>query len=428
MAEGLKTLAVVVPTRNRSDLAINAIRSILEQRVANIRVVVAENSTDPAEREKVRAFCAQAQADIDFAPPDQPLPMAENWNHALERALARPDVSHAVIITDRMLVKPGELRVLAEAVAAHPDRVMIFMEDRAYDDRVPVGLVQARWTGRLVEVSAARLLQLAAGMQLHPAPRIMNCVVPRHVFDRVRARFGTITGSAAPDYAFAYRCLEVVDSLYYFDRAPVVYYAWTRSNGMSFARGIHTKDSADFLKNVSAQGRLNACAPIPDLHTVVNAIVHEYCKVQQETKSPKFPPVDNDRYLLANEVEIRTDMQNPELRAKFQALIDAHGPFSHRPSFFRFVQRVLGMADTRVLRPVWRAVGKLTGFVPPGDSPIAMKSTREALDYLVRRPRRRHLSAMHLRVLFGDAPTVGRYTHRFGGDFPQSLTMPDLPS
>lgn len=423
MAEGLKTLAVVVPTRNRSDLAINAIRSILEQRVPNVHVVVAENSTDSAERERVRAWCATAGRAVDFAPPDQPLSMAENWNHGLERALQRPDVTHAVIITDRMLLKPGELPVLAEAVAGHPDRVMIFMEDRAYDDRVPVGLVQARWTGRLVEVSAARLLQLAAGMQLHPAPRIMNSVVPREVFDLVRARFGTITGSAAPDYAFAYRCLAVVDSLYYFDRAPVVYYAWKRSNGRSFARGLQTRDSADFLRNVAAQGQLNACAPIPELHTVVNAIVHEYCKVQQQTNSARFPPISMDRYLLANEVEIRTDMQNQELRAHFQAIIDAHGPFSRRSSFFRLVQRVLGTADTRALRPVWRAVGKLTGFVPPGDSPLAMKSTHEALEQLVRWPRRRHLSSLHLRVLFGDAPTVARYTHRVGGQFPQDLTM-----
>ena len=418
-------LAIVIPTRNRADLAINAIRSVLEARVPQLRIVVAENSTDPAERAKVREFCAASSVPIDFAPPDVPLSMADNWNYALERALAIDDVTHATIVTDRMLLKPGELPILVDAVAAHPDRVMIFMEDRAYDDRDPVGLVQARWTGRLVEVSAARLLELAAGMQLHPAPRIMNCVVPREVFIQVRRRFGSITGPVSPDYVFAYRCLAVVDSVYYFDRSPVLYYAWNRSNGQSFGRGIQTRDSADFLKNLSNDWVPNACSPIPELSTIVNSIVHEYCKVQQQTNDPKFPPIDFDQYLLANDREIDTTMRNEELRQRMKSIIAARGPFSRRPSLFRFVQRALGLAGAPALQPMWRAVAKLTGFVPPGDSPVAMRSTREALRQVEKWPRRRHISALHLRVLLGRGRTVAVYKQRARGRFPVSLTVPD---
>src|SRR5439155_16777896 len=119
----LQKLAIVVPTRNRSDLAINAIRSVLQQSVDDVIVVVSDNSTDPSERERVRAFCAANERTIHFAPPDRDLPMAENWNHGIERALDIDSVSHVLILTDRMLFKPGELGILVDAIREHPDLV-----------------------------------------------------------------------------------------------------------------------------------------------------------------------------------------------------------------------------------------------------------------------------------------------------------------
>ncbi len=344
--------------------------------------------------------------------------MAENWNFALETALAFDDVSHALVLTDRMLFKPGELQVLRRAVLEHPDRILIYAEDYAYDDRKPVALMRTRWTGDLVKVPADRLLHNASVMHLHPAPRVMNCVTPREVFDAVRQRFGTITGSAAPDYAFAYRSLVLVDAVYYYDRAPVLYYAWPRSNGQSFARGVHTSDSVDFLKNLESQGRLNGYAPIPELLTVVNAIANEYCKVQHDTASPRMPPIDRDAYLRANDLEIRRQNLNPELSAALLKVIESQGSFSRRPSLFHFIRKVLAIGDVAALRPLWRFLARVPRLQPPGDSPVAVESTAAALDLVAKRPRRRHLSRLHLRVLLGRTQLLGRYRDRHTGTFP----------
>lgn len=48
---------IVVPTRNRADLARKAIRSVLDQREADVRVLVSDNSTSEAELEELAAFC-----------------------------------------------------------------------------------------------------------------------------------------------------------------------------------------------------------------------------------------------------------------------------------------------------------------------------------------------------------------------------------
>jgi len=52
-------VVVVIPTRNRSHLAVNAIRSVLEQPVETIRVIVSDNFTEEPDRFALAAFCEQ---------------------------------------------------------------------------------------------------------------------------------------------------------------------------------------------------------------------------------------------------------------------------------------------------------------------------------------------------------------------------------
>ena len=49
---------VVIPTRNRAAIAMNAIRSALDQPVGNLNVLVSDNSTLEKERETLAAFCS----------------------------------------------------------------------------------------------------------------------------------------------------------------------------------------------------------------------------------------------------------------------------------------------------------------------------------------------------------------------------------
>src|SRR5688572_32849048 len=49
---------VVIPTRNRAALAMNAIRSVLHQPVENVEVMVSDNSTSETEREALANYCA----------------------------------------------------------------------------------------------------------------------------------------------------------------------------------------------------------------------------------------------------------------------------------------------------------------------------------------------------------------------------------
>src|SRR5688500_19324095 len=68
----------------------------------------------------------------------------------------------------------------------------------------------------------------------------------------------------------------------------------------------------------------NFATPIPQLKTVVNYALHEYCLFKQQTDSEKFFDLDMQKYLEANANELN-EVVDPALRAEMRALLIANG-------------------------------------------------------------------------------------------------------
>lgn len=306
---------VVIPTRNRAELAANAVRSALAQDGRALAgVLVSDNSSDEAEVARLRAFCeALGDARVTYVRPPEPLPMSPHWDWAAGRALELFDANHVTFLTDRMILRGGALERLAAVSTLYPEKVVSYTHDRVADDGTPVRLHQNVWSGKLYEAESARLIgEVARSLPCEVLPRLLNCHVPRGLLLGLRARYGGVCGSIAPDFSFCFRALAEEESVLFLDEALIFHYALERSNGASFERGEVTRDSADFRKGLRAGGDYFA-APIPGILTVHNAIIHEYCFASGETGGAKFPPVDEERYLLAIESELG-QIVNPEAR------------------------------------------------------------------------------------------------------------------
>ena len=126
---------------------------------------------------------------------------------------------------------------------------------------------------------------------------MLNCFVPRNILSAIKHRFGTVFSSLAPDWNFNYRALEVVDSVLYYNAPVLVHYALGRSNGESVHRGIKNEAYMDLIRELP--GPLNTEAPFPEIITVWNAIISEYCCVKKEAQSQKFPELDMGKYAEA---------------------------------------------------------------------------------------------------------------------------------
>lgn len=204
----------------------------------------------------------------------------------------------------------------------------------------------------------------------------MNCSVPLSVIEKIQGRFGNVFASISPDYNFAYRCLELVDGILFFDRAAYVSYAMHRSNGPG-GLGIPTEASEDFLACLKLEGRRrNYAAPVPAFETGINYIVHEYCLLQRESTGRKFPKLRRAQYLVRNVATLLT-------------VLAYKLPLS--------VLDVLASLRTRmrkIVRLQWPTIAE------HGRSP-EFKSVEDAINYAIEVPSNEKASASHLDVLRG---------------------------
>jgi hypothetical protein len=300
-----KQLAIIIPTRNRSALAIRTAQSVLDAVSGGlVRVLISDNSTETQDSEALAAFAAAAGTGLELMRPPASLSMTAHWEWAISQAQERTEASHFLFLTDRMSFRPGQVEALAAILARHPEDVLSYTVDRIDDFARPVRYKPLPRTGKLFRMDCGRLLALSAAMVFYSClPRMLNCAVPRTYLERSRARFGSVFASVSPDFCFCYRCLALCDSILYYDKSVLLNYALSQSNGASASRGVQTRQTRDFYANMNAAD-LNAYSPLPAVLTVGNAIMNEYGFVARESGGAKFPPISRERYFdhLAGEI------------------------------------------------------------------------------------------------------------------------------
>jgi len=307
-------LVIVIPTRNRADIAHASLRSVLASDAPGVRVIVSDNSSDLAQAEALRAACeALGDERVCYVRPPRSLAMTDHWSWALEQALDDPAVEHVSYLTDRMVLARGELEHVLAAIDAAPGLVVSYNHEHINDLHEPVRVVPNEWSGWLLSIESRGLILTAARGGRHMAtPRMLNAAVPRAVLEAVRARFGSVFASVAPDFAFAFRALATVDRIAYLDRPVLLEHSTRRSNGTSVSRGIASRDGVDFLR--LAGDAMYADAPAPQLHTISNAVFNEYGFVRAEAPEA-LPPLLRRDYLARIAADI-AEIEDPALAAR----------------------------------------------------------------------------------------------------------------
>lgn len=301
-----------------------ALESVLAAAHPGISVVVSDNSTDPAEVERVREFCGGLPAGVvEYVRPPEPLPMAEHWEWLRHQITERVAPTHVGYLTDRFVFVEGALAQLMETLAREPDTVLSYHHDPVKDLSTPVELVQSQWTGDLFELDNSALIAMSSrGHYGDHLPRMLNSIAPVAVLDEIERRFGDVFGAVAPDYRFAYRSLAVRDTTLLLDRACTLHHGMRASAGIGYLRGEKTEASHDFARQLSVPQYGDT--PEPEFDTIANAIFQEYCAVRAELGDGRFPPLDRDGYLAANAVSVDR-MERTEARARMEALLERHG-------------------------------------------------------------------------------------------------------
>jgi glycosyltransferase involved in cell wall biosynthesis len=320
-----RTFLVVIPTRNRAQLAKAAIESVLQAAIPHVKVLVSDNSTETTESATLRSICEQhSQSEVVYLRPERALSMATHWDWVMREALKDSPITHFFYLTDRMVFKPGALERFCQLAQHYPEQVITCSHDRLNDNEEPITVTQHSWTNNVYEITSRSTLKTCASMQFdHFLPRMLNSVVPRVVMERFLDRFGNCFSSFAPDFNFCFRYLLLFDSFIFVDRALLVHYAIAQSNGATQqASGSPNKDNEDLPKTQSGRFYLEGTL-FPEFITVGNIIIYEYLQLQNHDRTQRFPEINKVKYLEYLEKEVG-EIKDAERRTEWKNILRHH--------------------------------------------------------------------------------------------------------
>jgi glycosyltransferase involved in cell wall biosynthesis len=323
MSLNYTSLLVVIPTRNRAELAVNAINSVLSQENCELEIIVSDNSTDEAEVSRLEEYCHRSDDKrLRYIRPPKPLPMTKHWNWAIGQALQISESNHITYLTDRLLFAKNCLQNLQNILTKYPDKIVSYAFDSIEDSEFPVSLSQIRYTGKLFEIESASILKIYAEMErIQALPRMLNSVASRQLMTKIFEKYGNYFFSVSPDYNFAFRSLDLEESILYYDRPLLISYGNNRSNGWNVLQGNFNRDALDFINNLSST-EICFDSPVKAIWVLPNAIIHEYCYAKPFAVSDKFPEINQNKYLLSlveNVVSYKNEKMREEMLNKLRA-------------------------------------------------------------------------------------------------------------
>jgi hypothetical protein len=324
-------LVVIVPTRNRSAMAIQSILSILDEQGDDVTILVSDNCTEPEESKVLSEFCkARGGRSLRYMRPDRPLSMPMHYEWAFTQALETTSSNHFTILTDRRQFRKKAVAELCSKLVKFPNHIIAYQCDEVYDHTVPCQVAIKPWSGHVYRCRTADILEENARMRAWEfVPVLLNSVINRAVLLKIRSSFGDYCLSIAPDICCGIRTLAVEEEILFFDKPLLFNWGRGRSNGFSFTRGVTTKDSHDFEAQMGGAMTLHA-TPLPQVAVCNNANIHEYLVVKNQTSNIKFKDLEMSCYIdvLNNEINC---FENYELKSYYKKILMQFDPSAELP-------------------------------------------------------------------------------------------------
>ena len=209
-------LSVVIPTRNRGHLVVDAIRSVLWQNFADYELIVSDNCSHDDTAQAIRDIGGERAR---YIRPDRVLSMPDHWEFALDHARGR----YIAYLCDDDVWVPGTLERIAGVLEeTSSDLVVslsgIYNAPNWLDVNHQNTLSIAPYTGTVREIeSAATIRRIYSECRvLNDIPRMLNSFCRRETLQRVRTEAGRIF-LLCPDYSFAAMILTAMPSWLYVD-------------------------------------------------------------------------------------------------------------------------------------------------------------------------------------------------------------------
>lgn len=320
---------LIVPTRNRPAALRMSLMGLAATRHTDVLFVVSDNS-DPEIARVNRSIVEEVLANRGhrYLRPAQVLPMVAHWNFALTEA---PRGDYTGIVTDRMTLAPDALDLCDELLRQTGSTAVSYhaKEVEALD-----GIGLPAWPEQIVarEIHSKDVLaDFAYSRFRKDSPRFLNSLASRESLERIVARFGKVFGGISPDYAFAFRFLDVSATYHHIDAPLLIDHSPQISNGMAVSRNIRNSANNDFARHIfNEQTAEFMVGPIPrEFRLLCNVILRELEIARASASCSTLPRIDPAAFHVACARDLRRlirlfDPESSAVQEKIEAYRKAH--------------------------------------------------------------------------------------------------------
>jgi glycosyltransferase involved in cell wall biosynthesis len=299
--------SVVITTRNRSDLVLNSLQSVLEQDFRDFEVIVSDNSDDDQAgtvSDAIKPFLSDTRFRYIRTP--RPLPMTAHWEWAVSQAIG----DYVGILTDRMVFRLYTLSTVDALIAERKPSVICFERVDLIEAANSFGIPPTKTSH--ISIRTKRTLETIEAFSrsdFRPLdnPRFLNGFASSEFLAHLRSEYGSVFTGVAPDYGFLMRVLDQLDEFPFIETPLLVKHSEARSNGKSFTHYNLTKTSHDWIEFMRAeQSEFLAFSPIPDdLVMVSNLLVREYEIGRHNQRRSRFPAFDKQSFYNKSIIHLR---------------------------------------------------------------------------------------------------------------------------
>lgn len=272
----LPLFSILLPTKNRSHLVPLAVRSVLGQDLADFELVVCDNDDDPrATRDALEPFFADAR--IRYVRTGG-LDMVSNWRRALDEAHGR----YVTVLEDKMILYPGALARIHEAIGRSSSEVVVWGRD-VMDDTGGTVLLQYRAGAETLVDSGDMLARVTTDVQKYwqQLPRGLCCAVPRRLMDAIAERGGRpFYEAVSPDFVAAAKVLASIDRYLLLTESLTLIISNKVSTGKSNLKGRDVDLS--YYKGKSELLMTLEHVPLDNFRLVSNNVINDYRRLSLE--------------------------------------------------------------------------------------------------------------------------------------------------
>lgn len=265
--------SIVLPTKNRSFLAVNAIKSILGQSFKNFELIIVDNDDTNATKNIVDTF---KDIRIRYYKTGN-LSMPDNWEYGCTKITGK----YLLILEDKMVLKPNSLQTIFKIVRTENPDVIKWQHD-FFDEDTGVGSPRLFLKFKAQFVDSDRIIKSFLDCDLdffttHSPIGYDSCISQKIVKKIQTGPIKRLCIPMSPDYTMAFQILNDVDKVFVIPDMLATMGGLKYSNGLSFVRKGALAES--FVKELNInEFDLYSNAPVK-VRTIYNTLVHDYINV-----------------------------------------------------------------------------------------------------------------------------------------------------